>query len=458
MKADLVSIKEVIAINKLEKVTNPIIFGKGAVPTPDGLLSTEIFGVTSTDRKETFAYIDLHGYFFHPKTYKELKRLDRRFESIVAGTKKYIITEDGGLRLDEENGETGLDFLYRNWEKIKFKRNESNARNERINFIEAYDKNHHFTRYWLVMPAFYRDVNFKNYSGGQISHNELTDKYSKLLKYANLLETTDFDFMMYNTQFTVQQTLVDIYNFIKSKQEKKGGNIRRNLLGKSIDYGARAVISAPQFDYSQKILISFKYSGIPLPQLCSLFFPFLQYYLKRWIQDKQTELNGYYEGKKVPDLNMYYNETILKKQIDKFVFSYSDRFERVLIPFVNESEPRQYFKFEGEDKEGNKIERDLTWCDLIYQSLYEATLDKHVWISRYPILDYFGTFPSRISVMSTKKTVYMKTNGKVYEAYPNIDISFDKTTVSTYFLDTVVMSNVYLKGLGGDYKIPSCSL
>lgn len=453
MKTDLVSIKEVIAINKLQKVTNPIVFGRGAIPTPDGLLSTEIFGVTSTERKETFAYIDLHGYFFHPKTYKELKRLDRRFESIVAGTKKYVITEDGGLRLDNENGETGLNFLYKNWEKIKFKRNDSNARNERINFIESYDKNHHFTRYWLIMPAFYRDVNFKNHKGGKLSHNELTDMYSKLLKYANLLETVDFEFMMYNTQFTVQQTLVNIYDHIKGKQEKKYGNMRRNLLGKSIDYGARAVISAPQFDYSQKILVDFKHSGIPLPQLCSLFFPFLQYYLKRWFANKQNELNGYYNDKKVQDLNMYYNENILKKQIDKFVFSYSDRFERVKIPFVNEEETG-YFKFEGEDKEGNLIERDLTWCDLIFQSMVEATADKHVWISRYPILDYFGTFPSRISVMSTKKTVYMKINGKEYDAYPNIDLSFDKTKVSTYFLDTVVMSNVYLKGLGGDYKIP----
>ena len=135
MKVDLVSIKEVIAINKLQKVTNPIVFGRGAIPTPDGLLSTEIFGVTSTERKETFAYIDLHGYFFHPKTYKEVKRLDRRFESIVAGTKKYIISEDGGLIQDEENGQTGLKFLYDNWEKIKFEKNDSRQREQRIDLL-----------------------------------------------------------------------------------------------------------------------------------------------------------------------------------------------------------------------------------------------------------------------------------------------------------------------------------
>ena len=90
--------------------------------------------------------------------------------------------------------------------------------------------------------------------------------------------------------------------------------------------------------------------------------------------------------------------------------------------------------------------------------MVEATADKHVWISRYPILDYFGTFPSRISVMSTKKTMYMKVNGKEYEAYPNIDLNMTKSDVSTYFLDTVTMSNVYLDMIGGDYKLPRCSL
>ena len=31
-------------------------------------------------------------------------------------------------------------------------------------------------------PAFYRDVNFQNAEAGQISHNDLTDLYCKLIK------------------------------------------------------------------------------------------------------------------------------------------------------------------------------------------------------------------------------------------------------------------------------------
>jgi DNA-directed RNA polymerase beta' subunit len=452
MKVDLVSIKKVIAINNLRRVTNPIIFDRGGVPTSDGLLSTELCGLTTNERKETYTYIDLNDHFLHPKAYKDIKRLDRRVDDIIAGTKKFIIDEKGQIIEDEENGQTGIRFLYKNWEKIKFIRNDSNSRNERINMLEAYPKDVIFTRYWLVCPAFYRDVNFKNYEGGKLSHNKLTDKYSKLLKFANMLESISFDFMMYNTQYSIQQQLVDIYNFLKEKQEKKNGMIRKSLLGKSIDYGARSVITAPRFNLNQKVMTSFKYTGVPLAQLCSLFFPFVMYYLKRWVSDKQIEINGFYNDKKVQDLNMYYDEQKLKAQVDKFIFSYSERFELVEVPVIDEgNKHKEYFDFEGIDENGNEIKRKLTWCDIIYQSVYEATLDKHVWITRYPLIDYFGTFTTRISVLSTVNTMYMKIGDKVYESYPHIDLTFDKKTVSTYFLDTLALANVYLPGLGGDY-------
>lgn len=451
MKVSLVSIKKLIAINNLKKVTNPIVFDRGGIPTADGLLSTELCGLTTAERKETYTYIDLHGNFLHPKTYKDFKRLDRRIDNIIAGTKNYIIDEEGNIVEDEENGQTGIDFLYKNWNKIKFKRNNSNARNERINMIESYPKDVHFTHYWIVAPAFYRDVNFKNYSGGKLSHNVLTDKYAKLLKMANMLESVNFDFMMYNTQYMIQQSLVDIYDFLKGKQEKKTGAIRKSLLGKSVDYGARSVITAPRFNFNYKNMTSFKYTGVPIAQACSLFFPFLMYYLKRWFAEKDNELNGYYDGKKIYNLRDYYDEKKLKDQINRFMFSYTERFELVAVPFENKDGNKAYLKFEGIDKDGNKVERDLTWCDIIYQSIYDATLDKHIWVTRYPLLDYFGTFPTRISILTTIDTDYMKIGDTEYKTYPHIDLSYSKSKISTYFLDTITISNVYLAGLGGDY-------
>ena len=126
MKLDLMDVNKVIRLNGLSPVTNPILFETGNVPTPDGMLSLEIFGMTSRERKENFAYIDLNDYFLHPYAYKLLLRLDRRIESVVKGTKNYIINNEGQLVVDEENGSNGCRWLYQNWDKIKFKRNEFN--------------------------------------------------------------------------------------------------------------------------------------------------------------------------------------------------------------------------------------------------------------------------------------------------------------------------------------------
>jgi len=64
--------------------------------------------------------------------------------------------------------------------------------------------------------------------------------------------------------------------------------------------------------------------------------------------------------------------------------------------------------------------------------------------------DYFGTFPSGVEVVSTTKTTPVLINGVVYPHYPVIDVSLPKSKVATLFIDTVTMSNMYLKGLGGD--------
>jgi hypothetical protein len=42
-----------------EEITNPIYFVRPGVPTPDGLLSNDIFGITKEERSGIWGYIDL---------------------------------------------------------------------------------------------------------------------------------------------------------------------------------------------------------------------------------------------------------------------------------------------------------------------------------------------------------------------------------------------------------------
>ena len=80
MKIDLFDIKEFIDLNHLQEITSPILFQRGDIPHPNGLISNEIFGVTTKSRRETYAYIDLHGYFFNPDIYKAIRRMFRNID------------------------------------------------------------------------------------------------------------------------------------------------------------------------------------------------------------------------------------------------------------------------------------------------------------------------------------------------------------------------------------------
>lgn len=465
MKVGLLDIKKLIIANGLKQVTNPILFESGNVPTPDGLLSLEIFGTTSRERKYNYAFIDLKGVFLNPYVYKILKRLDRRIENIVHSSKRYIIDEDGKFVEDEENGGTGIAWLYKNWDKIKFEKNESNVRNERILLLEAHKKDVIFCKQWVVLPAYYRDVNFQNVDSGQISHNELTDLYCKLLKFANMLESSnDFDFMVNSTIGKVQDTLVEIYDYFKQKIEKKTGLIRKALLGKSIDYGVRAVIAAPEFTtnkYNDNI-IDFWHSGIPVSLLCTLFFPFMLHELRNFFKEQYEIL-----GESINDLSEYdkrlsgssqlapfdlvYNEEYYKKIMDTYTRSYEDRFNKVEIPLVEDTKYPIYYKIRLTNDNGEEITRDMTYTDLLFIVANRACSDKHVFITRYPITNHLGTFPSKLNVMSTVKTIPMTYNGTRYKYYPIVDPDMKKEDVATFFYDVLKMSNVLLKALGGDY-------
>lgn len=469
MQIDLFDTKKFIEINNLKEVTDPMLFLKGGVPSPNGLLSSEIFGISVNERMRTYAYIDLHGWYLHPFICKLLKRLNRNFDNIIHSSKKYRI-ENGDIVEDEENGDTGIDFLYNNWEKLNFTKNESLIRGERIDVLKSFKKNVLFTRYWIVIPAYYRDVNLQNIGKGKLSHNEINDKYSALIRTVSVSTGGNmlFDITLASTRAKVQDSLVDLYDFIKGKIEKKTGMIRKNLLGKSVDYGSRTVISAPIIDAEtpEEMNINLYHTGLPLAQCCSLFNPFIVAWVKNFFRRTFETSGGKMplknkDGKitqvEVDSPEMYFNDEFIKKQIDAFIRGHESRFDIIYVPVKHEKKflpftftYRDYIK-DKPMSESNIKSRACTWCDIFYQAAVDATDDKMVSISRYPILDNFSFFNTSIFVISTKKTMPVYIDERVYENYPVIDIDVSRDRISSLFIDTTVMSNAYLKGLVGDY-------
>ena len=171
----------------------------------------------------------------------------------------------------------------------------------------------------------------------------------------------------------------------------------------------------------------------------------------------------------VDDIQMQFTEDVIKDQIDNFIHGYSDR----LAPFT--------FKWNGQDinlkfqgtyatdkniEQGIKtgtnivdkqnlttgdIDRVITWCDIFYMAAVEATRDKCVLITRYPIDSMYNQFPSQIIVASTNETEPMYYKGTFYKYYPKIRPEDIGSNTSNTFVDTLRVSNLMLKIILGDY-------
>ena len=174
LELETLDIEKFIKANKLKEVTNPIFFERPGVTSTDGLLSNEIFGITKNERSNIFAYIDLGKWFIDPLSYKMWGRVDIKVKECVRGVKNFIINSQGQLE-ENENGSCGIEFLRKNINNIKFKRNDSSRRDSKINFIEKNIKeNKLFIRKYLVIPAYYRDVDTSR-SEGKVSVGDINE-------------------------------------------------------------------------------------------------------------------------------------------------------------------------------------------------------------------------------------------------------------------------------------------
>lgn len=472
MIADIYDVDELVKVNSLPEVTNPIIFNKGNIPTVDGLLSTEIFGRTPFDRKSIFAYIDLGGHFLNPVVYKNIIRMDKKLEKMVYGTKFFKINDLGVIEeVDEEDGgQTGLPYLYKIWDKIKWKESDALDRKERVKLIKILKKKEAFITKIPVCPAFYRDVNLTDTDTGKVSVGDINQIYSKIIRLSSAIknDTTGLNIVGHNTRGAIQRDIVAVYDFFVSDNIKgKNGLFRKNVMGVSVDYGARLVISNNRFtqDKPNDMLVDFYKSGVPLAACCTMFYPFVlkwvkdlfynEFYIKK--QKSFVNAKGEIETVEIKSPENLISDEYISKAVDSYIHSYADRFKIIKIPTVDGKDMTISISGYYQGAEGGtptsstELNRPATWTDILYMACAEVTDKRHIIVTRYPVESPFASFPSKVTVLSTRNTKPAMINGKLYPNYPVIDPDLDPLEVSTLFVDTLNVSNLYLAGLGGDY-------
>ena len=114
----------------------------------------------------------------------------------------------------------------------------------------------------------------------------------------------------------------------------------------------------------------------------------------------------------------------------------------------------RFANLDGKAKDKNPeaiYNRRLTWMDVFYMAAVEACENKVALVTRYPMDSRYNQYPSGLVVSSTIDTEPMIVGSKFYKFYPKVrDNDIGKDT-SNMFVDTFVMSNLYLGAIGGDY-------
>lgn len=505
LSMELLDIDKFIKVNSLEEVSDPVFFN-GPTPTERGLLSNEIFGITKSERSGIYAYIDLGGTFIHPIVYKVLCKLNNKIPDIVNGTDFFIIDDSGDL-IKSDDGHTGIDWFRKNFNKIKFKKNESTSRNRYVDFIEYARDKMWITKY-IVSPPYYRDVDTRQAS---IGVGEINKLYSSLIiATRSIKDTSSYGLTLEDvTKARVQNILVQIFDWygngttIGGQETPKNlpgkyGLIKRGLLYKTVDYSTRLVLSAPDVEAENvdDIMVNMDYAGLPLASAICNFKPFIMFWLRRFFENRfagRMEYPVHINDKDtvmVPlvDYQIAFSDVVLEEQIERFIHGYSNRFIPIEIPidkveYTKRMKEKHYTKKElltpqkmclsmvgyklnnssdyNETKNDyssfKKIDRPLTWCDLFYRAACEVTSDKNILVTRFPIDSYLNQFPTKVRIKSTIKTQPMvvsdgfEDNTKFYNWYPVINKEDIGGNTSPLFSDTFSMCNGLIGAMGADY-------
>lgn len=495
---------------KMKEVKNPVYFlsMSNREPTEDGLFSTSIFGIQPEEKKRKWGYIDLGTKVIHPFVYDVLCSVQQNIKKCCCGEGSWKITDDHDLVMVDEDSpdynenNTGLDWFVKNYSKIVFKRNSSRERNEKIDMLSSLKPSDIFISKWLVMPLFYRDINYRN---GTPDIPEINKLYRKLITHANSVKFSGgMEVYSLMDKMNIQMTLVDIRRYFQELIQKSDGFFRQYVIGKNPDYGVRSVISCPvltQYDKPEDCPIDMNHTGFPLSEVLQALYPFIERWVYNWFvnefdvsegtklarimvdgkpkivamkavnvikyksyDDKGNEI----EKERIERSNIVdgkYNIDNIRKRINSWIDNYESRFEP--ITYDGEYEGKIYknvalmftgMPYSGDPENRNASDtsnRVFTWTDLLYIAAEDCASDKYAWCTRYPLTVYLGTFPTKIHVLSTVRTTKcrMIVNGeeRVYEHYPLIDVNKSTMEVSISFNETINMANSMLSVIGGDY-------
>lgn len=452
----------------------------------DGLFSEEIFGLRgSNERLITFGYIALNTRILQPVIYKNLIKLASLYEEIMSGASYAIFDEvNQNFRrcADPEHhpeAGTGYSFFLTHLPDLVLTRNTSRQRSDRIDMIEKY-RDRLFCTNFLVLPAGLRDLEEEQ---GTLTTDDINKLYQTLLSMSFAIPPGAISSIYDGLRFQIQKRTVEIYDYIENILTGKNGFIQGTWGHRNIALGTRNVITATSYATmtpNDPQTIQPDETKIGLFQTMKAIQPVVVHYVRAVFFDQifghdthlvpltdPDTLTLTYRELSAQELNRFDNPAAIENWISRFrnidvrntPVTIIDRLGKMFYLLMVYDEGDQISLFRNIDDfrtvRGGEIDRKkihpITWLELFYLATVNAARDKHVFITRYPVIQDESCYPTKIHLCTTipSRTVTLRNTvtGEAILTYPEYPI------LGKPYLDSVQVGTSRLMGLGGDKEV-----
>lgn len=246
----------------------------------NGLFSNIIFGLVGSSKWRTnHAFIDLKCKVLHPLLYEIA---DRRCSTLVKFFNGELSILDNKIIIGN-SGDWGIQYFVDNVEQVvKLILNKGQITDSGATLMRYIVKNKKlaFIDKIIVLPPQFRPMHIEN---NRIELHPINDKYVNIINETQILSTSDKESKSYKELlFRIQLQVFEAYQILRDMIKGKMGIQRKSLLGKSMDFSARAVIVGDPTIPPDKV-------GVPFRMALSIFKPFIIYksttkYAPKWVE------------------------------------------------------------------------------------------------------------------------------------------------------------------------------
>lgn len=443
---------------------------------PDGLYSTQTFGVVGSDARFTrYAYIDLKVEILHPVVFKALIQLKLLYKEIMAGREFAVWDAErmDFVKSDIVDGFTGYEFFITHWKKIEFEHRPSIKREQAVTLIEKY-KDKAMMRRIAVLPAALRDLEIDE--NGRASSDDINSLYYKLVAISNTINagTVKISPEAYNSQrLSLQNTFIEIYDYLSQIVEGKKNLMMGKWASRKVFNGTRNVITSMDTKVSHLEgpgNIGFNDTAIGLYQTLKGMLPISIFHLKTGFLTNVFTASGApallvnkdtLMSERVQPKSDVYDQWMTNEGLEKFITYFQENSIRHNPVKVGEHYlallyrgPDNTFKLiHGLDElpPDRRAEdcRPVTMAEFLYITIYAVANTYPVLVTRYPVTGIGSIYASKVFLKSTIKSEVRKELGNDWRPIEG-KVAYEFPTDSSFF-NSLSPHSSRLKKLGGDF-------